>query len=39
MREMSTVNGQEAYFSAGDGVLIASGDILCTPISVNQCIQ
>ncbi len=35
MRELSTVNGQEAYFRVGNGVLIASGDILCTPISVN----
>ena len=29
MRELSTVNGQEAYFSVGNDVLIASGDILC----------
>ena len=35
IRELSTVNGQEAYFHAGNAVLIASGAILCMPIRVN----
>jgi len=29
-----TVKGHEAYFCVGNAVLIASGDILCTPIRV-----